>query len=113
MATEIKLGAEAIICNFMEPMPEHRPYSWQSPIKWGNWSPRGWWRSERGPEVHGHWAPRNFTLDALWEVEERLIEQGAADTYRAQLVREDAYFWHATAAQKIKALAEVLRETSN
>jgi hypothetical protein len=25
------------------------------------------------------------------------------------MVRQDAYFWHATAAQKIKALAAVLR----
>jgi hypothetical protein len=68
--------------------------------------PEGWWR------ISG---PRQLTLDALYEVEERLIALG----YRAQIDEQFSFevwsnataasTWHATAAQKIAALARVIK----
>ena len=76
-----------------------------------------WWRSDtETPEV----TPRDLTLDALWEVEERLTAE-QWDAYLnhfatpAERIKKH-FFWergsvllHAAAEQKIKALAQVLR----
>jgi len=88
---------EEVICTWMEPKPDGRAKRGAS---------KGlWWIRVRGVR----WFPSVLTLDRLWEVEDRLIHQGRADEYRYSLVHRDAYFFHATAAQKIKALAAVLR----
>jgi hypothetical protein len=88
---------EEMICNFMEPKPEGRPSSYGSGEVWWRWG----WR-------YIGWLPRPLTLDALWEVEARLTDEQCS-RYTRELVMLP-WLWHATAAQKIKALAAVLRE---
>lgn len=79
-----------VICTFMEPKPD--------------------------PEELRLWLPGSLTLDALWEVEERLTaEQFAAyierleDGWDINGLARDYGLVHARAEQKIKALAAVLR----
>jgi hypothetical protein len=78
-------------------------------------TPHRWWKwyagTRHGDGVLRH-LPRDLTLDALWEVEERLLQefwhQGLAHKYQ-NAMPADHYSWHATPEQKIKALAAVLR----
>jgi hypothetical protein len=102
---------EEIICGWMEPKP------WEEP---GQTTPKAllgssWW----------DWAisygsfPKPLTLDRLHEVEGRLTDEqwGQYATALSDLTPEYTgivqtmkLYIHATAAQKIKALAAVLRE---
>jgi hypothetical protein len=103
---------EEIICAWMEPRPT------KSPLRRDELS-RHWWQWNR---FDAAWGPRYLTLDALWEVEERLTDEQRLD-YRESLVaphRDSGerglplvmLYWvllHATPEQKIRALAQVLR----
>ncbi len=102
------MSDEELICEFMEPRPEPSagPDSYSHP----------WWPQISTSQFDGdHWiiglkiVPRRLSLDAAYEVEEQIIERGFSDQYRIELSKIDAYFWHATAEQKIKALANTLR----
>ncbi len=95
--TETKLTDEEVICVWMRSFPENWLRDWDDPFWTGA-----------------------LTLDALWEVESRLGEQ--IRPYIAELLRvtlppdRGAYDWrliHATTAQKVAALASVLRENAN
>ncbi len=105
---------EEIICQFMEPRPEHPPYSWQSQIEWGRPTPGGWWYADSTVGVHGHWRPCELTLDRLRLVEARLTDE-QWDLYRAILtihsIWTDRHLIHLAPDQKVKALAEVLRSS--
>jgi hypothetical protein len=102
-----------VICTWMEPKPESAPPSWgDNPV--GNIN--GWWIATGSGRIEH----RILTLDALWEVEERLTEEQWT-RYRVALTAPvlgasgrhiegyNRMMWHATAEQKIKALAEALR----
>jgi hypothetical protein len=97
------LSDQEVICAFMEPRPEPNTHGGT------HRSARGWWFWS------GTWEPRTLTLDALWEVEEKLKQrprgQRAAYYEHQGLLSEatDGESWHATPAQKIAALASVLR----
>jgi hypothetical protein len=98
---------EEIIATFMESKPDYHLCFWEC-------SKLGWWI--RGVNtVH----PTPLTLDRLHEVESRLtkpewmrywslleIVGDLGNHYKIRMI-------HATAAQKIEALANVLRETRN
>ena len=88
---------EEVICAFMEPEADLRidsDFEW-----WG----QIWSNGVRSV------FPRTLTLDALWEVEERLTTLQAVNYAGLLLDGQEGWTWHATAAQKIKALATVLR----
>lgn len=63
-----------------------------------------WWTWNHGPH------PANLTLNTLWEVEERLIQEKHDSSAIREAFAEYAWTisWHATPEQKIKALAAVL-----
>ena len=89
------LSDKEVICEFMKPG--------------GNTAAEQaafWWCHISG----GRRMTKALTLDALWEVEERLIRDfnTAWCVYRANLETITCAI-HATAAQKIKALATILR----
>ncbi len=68
-----------------------------------------WWL-----KLDGRWQARSLTLDALWEVEARLSAAQVHDYLMALVgattdIAVIAQAVHATAEQKIKALAQVLR----
>jgi|SRR6266853_4554718 len=99
---------EEIIGAFMEPKPEHSRQS-RPGFAWWIWN-----------SSHQEWIPGNLTLDALWQVEERLTEEQWWDYEKrlanghwsngpASLLFVIKAHIHATAAEKIKALAEVLK----
>ena len=99
---------EEVICEFMEP---HESMNWI------------WWKINRDMTV----IHRELTLDALWEVEERLKQDYTKwEQYVDLMMGRKLYHFrkildyaditatiHATAAQKIKALATVLRNEDN
>jgi hypothetical protein len=97
----------SVVCRFMEPNPCSRSTARDSD--------GGWWRLT-GYDP-GEWQPANYlTLDRLYKVEERLTDE----QWRCYLSRLDGgdlerSYWdirkltHASAAQKITALAHVLR----
>lgn len=89
---------EEIICTWMEPKPE-------PPLRLPTEAETNsrWWKRVYNDILRG-WEPHTLTLDALWEVEERLLME-----HRAITLREYRIGWHATPAQKVKALAAVLR----
>ena len=99
-----------VICNFMEIKPELPFYRTRSERSFGSW----WVMT--GGQWGWEWWTCELTLDLLWEVEERLITLG----YRAHIdnaLSQEAWrdataasLWHATAAQKIAALASVIKE---
>ena len=107
-----------VIASAMEPAPAlPSAYSYQLP------SPLGWWIL--GETMHGgmRWYPNIHTLDRLRRVEERLTDAQWRD-YRREfrgVVERPNGTWplgdrikdalHASAEQKIAALASVLRET--
>jgi len=93
------MSDEAVICKFMEPKCYGYP----------------WW-SCQGSFI----APRALSLDALWEVEERLTRMQwnaylklLSDGNILANFKEYRMVAHATAAQKIAALATVLRNEEN
>ncbi len=90
---------EALICWWLEPYPATLKVD---DVEWHGCRYRA-----------GEWTytPLDLDLDAVWEVEERIIQRGLADRYRVWLVESDAYFWHASLQQKIAALALVIRES--
>jgi hypothetical protein len=123
---------QEVICAWMEPKPDKGPFDFRP---WSDGTPGGWW--EAVPEARfcspvNEWLPRTLTLDALWEVEERLVSEALEfeseksseqfcrmrlHDYQRQLIKTTNWQqWHATAEQKIKVLAQVLRpivEASN
>jgi hypothetical protein len=123
---------EEVICNWMEPVAHqyelrqqyrdkcHRTIAIGGSAAFIPRPRRRWW--EISQEVGGPFVPVALTLDRLHEVEERLTER-QQDEYSKELSRliysidgpsafyrsELFMFFHATAAQKIKALAKVIR----
>ncbi len=112
-----------VICQWMEPKPPDQ-LTGQSGISEGGWWKRRW--SVRGQQFK-HWPNDDKTdsLDTLREVEAKLTDAQAAK-YNSRLdwvMREpnlidrddhhltiaETSIWHATAEQKIAALAAVLR----
>lgn len=119
-----------LICTWMEEKPTstvHPGIEEAYSVKWWIW---GWWYTapslpniER-PVAYG-WKPRSLNLDACHKVESRLTDNQAAkyDRVLESVIRQDnlkqrdehalsvaeVMAWHATAEQKIKALAAVLR----
>lgn len=95
-------GDAEVIAEWMEP----KPIGVQA-------DPPTWWMFE---SVATGWAPRLAKLDALWHVEERLIRLGYADACNLAIVSalhgEDTYSWHATIEQKLRALADLIRNAS-
>lgn len=114
-----------VICEWMEPKPANSD-GLTEPLDCG-WmsSPGGWWvEGPRGEAIQ----PRDLALDALWEVEERLIRllkgrwldleyreyrayEGKWDIGSAKLPKDTPlrWIWHADAPTRITALAAVLR----
>lgn len=106
------LSNEEVLCAFMEPRPgPSKPSPHGANEVWWRW---GWRHVDSSLPLHKApveycWLPRVITLNECREIEARLIQMGLADSYRSELVKEDAYHWHASATQKIAALARVLR----
>ncbi len=113
-----------LICARMEEKPTARMDSqYADQPKWWIW---GWWYTEPSqpnverPVAYG-WKPRSMTLDALHRVESELTE-GQWPYYMAELLPKEFVppfpltafqaVTHATAEQKIKALAAVFRGVS-
>ena len=96
-----------VICGWMEPNPRSHTRSRDSS--------GGWWRLIGCERATGHWEPtRYLTLDALHEVEARLtpVQQFIYLGNLLQGQDPPSPMWfttHATAEQKIKALAQVIR----
>ena len=90
---------EEVLCTFMHPMPKiYDPHT-------------DWWKWRSGATF----APRKLTLDILHEIEERLTEE-QWKAYRDEILRDTDMLglWmvrliHASAANKVRALAAVLR----
>ncbi len=101
----VRMTDQEVICNWMEPKPTG---SWIRDVQ-----PKWWYFSTYEPPTG--WHVKSLTLDALWEVEERLKQKprggrGLYWDYRSLLIEvTDGEAWHASAAQRIKALAEILR----
>lgn len=101
MGRETMTDAE-VICAWMEPRPGSAAEAYNS--RWWNGSP---WTELR---------PFNLTLDALREVESRLSEaqwdryEALALKWRYEYSSSYRAALHASAEQKIKALAAVLRK---
>lgn len=98
------MSNEETICAFMEPKPRHKPVGCMKQYHW--WIYRAM--------THPYWFPVPLTLDRLHEVEERLTDEqwsnyanALVDTFHQRFPRF-AEVIHATAAQKITALAAVL-----
>lgn len=109
---------EEIICNWMEPKPVSNKIcedAWASVMAatlGGSLypaTPKGWWvwvcvyQHDDKPEL----MPRPIGLDRLWEAEERLTP--AQCSHYTRELGMLPWLWHATAEQKIKALAVVIR----
>lgn len=103
-----------IIATFMEPLPNTAPGFHTA---WSTLKPT-WW--EKGPSSEGvmFWVPIPLTLDALHEVEARLtVEQwsryepalGSPYAHKSNPITYWKALIHATAEEKIRALAAVLR----
>lgn len=90
-----------IVASFMEERPEDpRGHDDPSPF---------WWRRTYLHEKP--WEPREVSLDGMRLVEERLNcgRTWAYDNALQRQVSGEYYVWHASAEQKLAALAEVLR----
>lgn len=112
---------EAIICAWMELKPQLGPLDMRP---WQSVSVLSWWVAAkfRKLDTPNEWYPRPLTLDALWEVEERLTAEQRGTYYRALHTpderdsqgrrvasRSNWDLLHATPAQKVAALVAVLR----
>lgn len=94
-----------IICEFMEPRPSG--YASGKGMKW--WYPSAGYVSTAPFPV----APIELDLDALWLVEDKLSDEQWQE-YASLMMdpsgeRHTRFLIHATPAQKISALARVLR----
>jgi hypothetical protein len=103
------MSDEETICEFMESKPEMR----QDDAVWWRWG----WVPRIGSSLFqppGYcWLPVRLTLDALHKVEAKLTDE-QWDRYSSEFdypasARNRKSLLHATAAQKVKALAAVLR----
>ena len=99
-----------VICSFMEPKPTK---SIMDTLRDGDPAPGKWWNDRH--HASSEWRPRTLTLDAIWEVEERLTDE-QWQQYRDEILKgtDMMGLWmtrliDAGAAQKIVALAAVLR----
>ncbi len=92
-----------IICDWMEPEWETMDkydFRWHGArLDGGEWTP---------------FAPETLSLDELWKVEHQLsgLQRIAYSNRLDAQMAVGQWIWHATAEQKIKALAAVLRQTS-
>ncbi len=111
------LSDAEVICSFMENKPARGPWS-QRP--WHSVSPAGWWVASEDRNVFtapNEWFPIKLTFDRLWEVGERLTDEQRLE-YWMELSKggpPETGYWriaNAKAAQRITALASVLRGTS-
>jgi hypothetical protein len=108
---------QEVICEWMEPKPTERPGVHGANELWWRWG----WRyvgpslPQQQTPVEYCWLPRKLTLDALWEVEERLTKMGGWwDTYVWKLTDsilddQPPSVIHASAGRKTAAIAAVLR----
>jgi len=109
------------ICGWMEPRPTSKEGSAERLRDLGRVQ---WWRGQFvPPHRSGEWCPVYLSLDALHRVEERLNDRQrqryaelllgvTSDRIRHRFDYADAAaLWHATAEQKIRALANVIRES--
>lgn len=117
-APVLRLTDEEVICEFMEAKPE----AFLATGSQAHPSVGGWWRSDfrfTSPSPNDgeyYWKPRKLTLDALHEVEARLTDEHWKE-YCWRFQRGGMCSWwenqrdflHASAEQKIKALASILR----
>lgn len=93
-----ELSDAEVICGLMEPKPEAEfRYTSLEPTWWG------WDFYIR------KWKPRLLNLDALREVEQKLIDMAYSRQVRVEYEMWAMVTWHLTAAQKIEALAKVIR----
>lgn len=93
-----------IICAFCEPKPTDTLPDTVRGTKWWRLSLKGYL---------ARWIPKYLGLDALHEVEARLTDE-QWDRYASLMmdpagIRHTRFLLHATAGEKIKALAAVLR----
>jgi hypothetical protein len=111
---KVQLSDEEIICTWMEPKPP------ESPCATNERSRLSFWRPQFTRHHEPAWVPIRLTLDALWEVEERLIQEWRRTKKLVACARMVGYKhklkgatvdneWHADAPTRIKALAAVLR----
>src|ERR1022692_4883424 len=97
---------EYVIARFMESRP-----AWNPPRP--NSAATEWWEWSYADCPWGEWRPKEMTLDRLWLVEEKLTQDQAVGLDK--LLKESAdhephnFVWHASAEQKAKALAVVIR----
>lgn len=96
-----------VIASFMEPIPKTEDYNTD------DFSPDGWWEAVFQTEYCVGWTPCRLTLNECREVEARLTDEQWRDYLNAFPDDWIGYtqFWvHASAEQKIVALATMLRE---
>lgn len=111
------MSDEEVIASFMEPKPTKAALSMGRPL----FSVTGWWSAGSRPHREwDEWYPITLTLDALRQVQERLTEE-QWEQYECEMLAlwtpgtlrhglgEVQHYLHATAEQKIRALAVVLR----
>lgn len=105
------MSNEELICTFMEPNPPAPEQAYQQ-------SPIGWWVcrfSVMGQRLIWLTGDKVYSLDGLHEVEAKLSaeQQGRyLDVLVPDAMAKVGWIWrsvHASAEQKIQALAEVLR----
>ena len=106
-----------VICGWMEPMPLESPGAYCERIHadGGNHTWPDWW--EESEEYGGEWQPTTIALNECHEVEAQLTEeqwneyQSMLDAYCLSWPFGKLNWWaiHATAEQKVKALAAVIR----
>ena len=115
MSAPAVISDAEVICGFMQPRTDCTdwPFGGRSDF---------WWQGvNNSSRIPAGWEPRPLTLDRLWEVEERLTAEqrwAYSDVLCLKVIwptqpSESTFsVVHATAAQKITALAIVLRGTS-
>lgn len=113
MADAVAATDADVICAFMVPKPQFHP----------NDMPEGfdpkWWLVHLDRELRATWHPRDLDLVALHQVEARLTDEQwgiyGASIFELHVSQECLNPWrlicHLSAAQKIAALAEVIRQT--
>lgn len=114
-----EMSDEEVICAWMEPRPETPAVrDWLT-----RYSDQLWWVLTDKPDGSpAGWLPGKLTLDRLRLVEERLTEEQWARYGELHFLRAEALcggrddfrkgMLHASAAEKIRALAAVIRESA-
>jgi hypothetical protein len=111
---------EEVICSYMEPSPPIKSFrihysgnedgqdeQMESPLRW-------WVADTEEKKI----TPRTLTLVECWKVQERLTKEQGSDYINLILEMGNigdafSFMWelvHATAEQKVKALAEIIRK---